>query len=363
MSNCRKSALTSSPVANTITLPMKQLFLLLLFAGIILTVFACTNVDGNTSENTGKSVSEHYTANEPDDENGEAILYRNRDDSIPPDAVKISPDDDLYPPILHSDEYREPVPLPAPINSAGGEDSPFIMPDGKTLYFFFTPDVDIPVEGQLIDGVTGIYVAHRCENGSWTKAEKLILNDDVSLDGCAYVNQDKMWFCSVRKGYTDTNWFTVENTNGTWTNLKYSPLNLLDGFEIGELHFSSDGRQLYYHSSRPGGLGGYDIWVTRYIDEEWHEPEHILAVNTPDSEGWPFVSEDGSELWFTRFYRGSPAVFRSKRTGTTWGEPELIISQFAGEPSLDRDGNLYFVHHYYNHTRMIEADIYVAMQK
>ena len=46
-----------------------------------------------------------------------------------------------------------------------------------------------------------------------------------------------------------------------------------------------------------------------------------------------------------------------------WQEPELIISSFAGEPTLDADGNVYFVHHFYEDGKMIEADIYVAMKK
>ena len=43
--------------------------------------------------------------------------------------------------------------------------------------------------------------------------------------------------------------------------------------------------------------------------------------------------------------------------------PELVISQFAGEPSVDANGNIYFVHHFYRDGRMIEADIYVAYHK
>jgi len=69
---------------------------------------------------------------------------------------KMTPEKDIYPPILYSDEWEEPVPLPYPVNTAGGEDSPFIMPDGKTLYFFFTPDVSAPLEQQVVDGVTGV---------------------------------------------------------------------------------------------------------------------------------------------------------------------------------------------------------------
>jgi hypothetical protein len=51
------------------------------------------------------------------------------------------------------------------------------------------------------------------------------------------------------------------------------------------------------------------------------------------------------------------------RSDGEWGTPELIVSRFAGEPTLDPQGNLYFVHHYYEDGKMIEADIYMATKK
>ena len=52
-----------------------------------------------------------------------------RESAIPADAVKMTRDMDVTPPVLHSDEYEIPVPL-AVINTAGAEDSPFI-PAGR----------------------------------------------------------------------------------------------------------------------------------------------------------------------------------------------------------------------------------------
>ena len=68
-------------------------------------------------------------------------------------------------------------------------------------------------------------------------------------------------------------------------------------------------------------------------------------------------------MWFLRYYQGSPGVFRSLKSGGEWGEPELIVSQFAAEPSLDNAGNLYFTHHFIKDGKMIEADIYVTQRK
>ncbi len=81
----------------------------------------------------------------------------------------------------------------------------------------------------------------------------------------------------------------------------------------------------------------------------------------------PFVTPDGKALWFTgQSTLGSPgpACFRSLWTGTAWGTPVEIVSQFAGEPNLDANGNLYFVHHYVTgNMSLIEADIHVAYHK
>ena len=77
--------------------------------------------------------------------------------------MKISPETDILPPILHSDDYEDPVPMPYPVNTAGAEDSGFILPDGNTFYVWFTPDLNAPLEEQFDDGITGIYMPRRSE--------------------------------------------------------------------------------------------------------------------------------------------------------------------------------------------------------
>jgi hypothetical protein len=285
--------------------------------------------------------------------------------TIPQAAVKATPEGDPFPPIMHSDEWNQPVPLSQAINTPGGEDSAFVTPDGNTLYFFFTPNVTVPVEKQVIDGVTGIYVSRK-QDGSWGKAERVVLQDSgkLALDGAEFVQGNTMWFASVREGYTGVNLFTAEFKDGKWTNWQYVGDKLMKEYQVGEMHIIADGNEMDFHSGRAGTKGGFDIWVTRKVGGEWQEPENMAVVNTQEDEGWPFISQDGNELWFTRTYLGSPAIFRSLKTGGIWSEPQLIISQFAGEPSLDNDGNIYFTHHFFNDAgQMIEADIYVAYKK
>jgi len=290
---------------------------------------------------------------------------RAREDFIPAAAVKMTPDADIFPPILHSGDWNPPIPLTETINTAGGEDSPFILPDGETLYFFFTPNVTVPAEKQVLDGVSGIYVSTK-RNGEWTTAKRVILQDSgkLALDGAEFVQSDLMWFASAREGYTGVNLFTAEFEGGKWTNWQYVGDKLVKDYQVGEMHITADGTKLYFHSPRAGGKGEFDIWVSRNVNGEWQPPENVEAVNTQGTDGWPFINEDGTELWFTRTYNGSPAVYRSIKLNGAWQEPQLILSQFAGEPTLDNEGNLYFVHHFFNEAgKMVEADIYVAYKK
>jgi len=267
----------------------------------------------------------------------------NRENKIPGDIAKRGPDTDQHPPILHSDEFDAPVPMPGPINTAGAEDSPFILSDGNTMYFFFTPDVRVPAEKQLLDEVTGVWVSRKT-GGQWGEAERVWLQEPgkLALDGAVCVQGDEMWFASAREGYTGVNNFIAEWKDGKWTNWHYAGDRIMKDLRVGETHLH--GNDLYYHSDLAGGLGGFDIWKTTRSGNSWSDPINIKAVNSSSLDGYPYVSSDGSELWITRTYLGTPALYRSKKNGDSWTTPELIVSQFAGECTLDDAGNLYFVH-------------------
>jgi hypothetical protein len=281
-----------------------------------------------------------------------------RETKISPNAVKVNPATDDHPPQVLTLDYEQPIPVPGSVNTAGAEDSPFITPDGNTLYFFFTPDANLPAEKQLFDGVTGLYVSNKVDD-RWGSPERIILQDKgrLALDGCEFVQGDIMWFCSAREGYEGIHWFTAEYTDGRWQ--KWSNADFDPDFKVGELHITSDGNQLYFASDRPGSKGGLDVWVSNRANGEWGEPVNVAIVNTPDNEGWPAISPDGMELWFYRNY----AIWRSKSVGGEWQIAEQIASPMAGEPALDSAGNLYFVHHFYQNGSLVEADIYIARKK
>ncbi|MBI3738263.1 MAG: PD40 domain-containing protein [Chloroflexi bacterium] len=299
-----------------------------------------------------------------------ATQVPSRAESIPPTAHKMTPAEDAWPPIV-AEGLGRPEPLPAPINTAGAEDSPFITLDDQTLYFFFTPDLHIPVEKQLLDGMTGIWMSQRTEGG-WGEPQRVVLEKpgELALDGCEFVLGDWMVFCSVRaRNLNEIDLYTSARKNNIWTDVKNWGKQINLEYQVGEMHISADGQTMVFASKRAGGLGGFDLWTSTKTNAGWSEPVNLGApVNTAGDENRPYLSPDGQTLWFdsmsSRKGLPGPAIFRSIRNSDgTWGKPEEMISQFVGEPSLSADGHtLYFIHHYFSADlkEMIEADIYVV---
>ena len=286
-----------------------------------------------------------------------------RESKLPDDLVKQTPESDISPPVMHSSLWEDPVPLKGDVNTVGGEDSAFIMPDGETLYFFFTPDVRKPAEQQILDEVTGIWVARR-QGDEWGDVERVKLIDKgISLDGAQFVNEEEIWFASVRLGnYNEIDYYIADIVDGEYVNMRNAE-ELNTEIQIGELHLTSDRQTLYFHSYREGGKGDMDIWKIEREGDGWSEPVNVENVNSDVLDGYPYVSEDMTELWLTRWHMGTPAIFRSIKNGDEWSEPQLIVSTFAGESTLDNDGNLLFTHHFYKDAVMVEADIYIAYRK
>ena len=316
---------------------------------MVLLVFAVTmTVLGGAVGPGGSNSTSHLTTAQPPPD---------RYSSIPSWAPKYTPLNDTYPPVLHSSEWLQPVPMSGPINTAGAEDSPFVTPDGDWFFFFFTPNLRVNASQQIGDGVTGIWWSSRTADG-WAEPVRVQLGSNYSLDGCEFVQGDVMWFCSVRAGnYRGVDLYTARYVNGTWTDVRNAGRLINQVYLVGEMSISPDNKTMYY------GANG-TIWALENVGGNWTDPHVVPGLQVTSGESQPFVSPDGSQLWFTGYstmgYAG-PAIFCSSWNGTGWGRPAEVVSQFAGEPVLDAAGNLYFVHHFLDSAgKLAEADIYVA---
>jgi Tol biopolymer transport system component len=62
-----------------------------------------------------------------------------------------------------------------------------------------------------------------------------------------------------------------------------------------------DGLEIFFASNRPGGLGLQDIWTSTRPDlfSPWDPPVNLDAINTSANDGQPTISADRKVLLFT----------------------------------------------------------------
>lgn len=119
---------------------------------------------------------------------------------------------------------------------------------------------------ELIDGKPGnLTPLGKPINTEWWEGQP-----SISQDG------QLLFFASDRKGGhggTDI-YMCSKSVDGVWG----TPINLSFNTGASELSpfISRDNQTLYFASDRPGGLGGYDIYMTRRTgDNEWTEPKNL----------------------------------------------------------------------------------------
>ncbi len=258
-----------------------------------------------------------------------------------------------------SKEWNEPKSVGTPINSISWEDAPSISPDGTVLYFTRGRDREVYT-----------YVSKKAGE-TWGEPQSL---DEINLKsfptGAAHTQDGKnLYFSSIRPGGVgEADLYITENADGKWKNLKNvgKPINT-KAMEA-EPFISPDGNTLYFASNRSGGKGDGDIWMSEKDAGEWGKPVNIGApVNSGKVETQPFVTSDGKELYFMALNRNGvpgPAIFKSVKQGQAWGKPTLVASGFVGEPTLTADGKyLYFVHIIRKGSKLLDAEIMYATRK
>ncbi len=127
-------------------------------------------------------------------------------------------------------------------------------------------------------------------------------------------------------------------------------------------NLSNDGLSLYFGSDRPGGMGGFDIWVARRAcaDCPWESPENVGGVvNSIAAETGPGLSIDGHLLFFRSTREGGQGlgdIYVAHRANPNddfgWGPPVALgpdvntAAEEAGAEYLqsaeDGSANLYF---------------------
>lgn len=114
------------------------------------------------------------------------------------------------------------------------------------------------------------------------------------------------------------------------------------GYATGFGTLNPNGTILYFSSNRPGGLGGFDLYVSYFKNGKWTYPMNLgPTVNTQGNEITPFF--DGKDLYYSSDYLtgiGGFDVFSSKVVKGSWMLPKNM-----GNGVNSPEDDYYFVKH------------------
>lgn len=94
-----------------------------------------------------------------------------------------------------------------------------------------------------------------------------------------------------------------------------------------------DGHLFFFVSTRPGGCGGSDIYVTRWRADQqgWEEPVNIgCDVNSPAGEASPFLVYERAEGPVLYFSSNRPGGYSGELPGAIAGDDDIYVSEFHG---------------------------------
>ncbi|MFW5819730.1 MAG: OmpA family protein [Bacteroidota bacterium] len=225
-----------------------------------------------------------------------------------------------------------PVNLGDSINSMLNEYWPSLSLDESRIVFTVMLPKDMGETGQTAGFQEDFYYSDRKEDGTWEKRKNAggFLNTEKN-EGAQSLSADGsiLYFtaCDRMEGFGKCDLYMSYNRNDRWS----TPINLggVINTQYSDKHpsISSDNRELYFASDRPGGKGGLDIWVSRKNQyNQWTPPENLGdSVNTPGNEQSPFIHPDNQSLYFSseghmNLGRGDIFVIKKQKDGS-WGSP------------------------------------------
>jgi outer membrane protein OmpA-like peptidoglycan-associated protein/tetratricopeptide (TPR) repeat protein len=193
-------------------------------------------------------------------------------------------------------DYKfEPRNLGNQVNSKVSEYFPTITIDGKELVYT-----------RRVGNINEDFYTASLADTQWSVSRPLSGNiNTASNEGAQNISQDGQWLlftgCNFPDGRGSCDLYISYLTNDGWS----TPENLGDAINTEAWEstpsLSPDKRDLYFASSRSGGYGGSDIYVSRRLPNgKWGAPENAgPEVNTAGDESCPFIHADNRSLYFT----------------------------------------------------------------
>lgn len=249
--------------------------------------------------------------------------------------------------------------LVSQLNSSANDYAPQVNPVGTRLYFTSVRQGGFDnVQDSSRNNHYGedIYVSN-LENNAWSEPRMLpepinSINDDF---GSAFTGDGQTMVyvrCGGKESVGNCDLY-ITTLNGTeWS----EPVNMGNVVNSEDWEsqptISSDGTRIIFTSSRDGGYGGADLYMTEINHlGDWGIPQNLgSTINTPLSDNSPFLAADGKTLYYAT--EGHPGyggadIFYSVFENGKWAKPINLGGPInsSGEDknfSISGSGKAYF---------------------
>ncbi len=230
---------------------------------------------------------------------------------------------DLYIGNVEADgEITRVRPFSSAVNSKYHDAMVAFSPDMKEIYFTSNNYMG----GKVKSSNLKIFRANIGDSGNRTNIMTLTINNDKYSTGHPFVSKDgkKLYYISdMPGGYGGTDIYEVTVNNGHYG----APKNLgpLVNSKYKEYTPYVDGDILYFSSNKPGGEGGYDIYMTK-LDGSIEEPINL---------GKPMNSK-GDDISFIIDRETQKGYFSSNRRGGKGDDDIYHFEELTVNPICDQ---------------------------
>ncbi|MFY0602141.1 MAG: OmpA family protein [Cyclobacteriaceae bacterium] len=103
---------------------------------------------------------------------------------------------------------------------------------------------------------------------------------------------------SERNKPTNLRILIFEEEDGTWERTGTFQYNNKD-YSVGHPSYDVANKELYFSSNAPGGVGGVDLYRTKYENGSWSTPVNLGAdINTAGDDVFPYIDGKSGTLYF-----------------------------------------------------------------
>lgn len=212
-------------------------------------------------------------------------------------------------------------PQTLPFSGIYNDREPKLTPNGRRLYFSSNRPVQPGDTTRRRD--LDLWMSERTADGGWGTPRHVDapINSDAQEFCPVIVANGTLYFISTRPGGIPGP--NPRQLHNVWraaplddSGLRFgAPQNLgaaiNKGFET-NVYVSPDERtMLVSRDGAPDGLGGDDLYVSKFVNGAWQVMRHLPApINSKEYEYGPHISPDGQWLFFTSIRAGAADIYR-----------------------------------------------------